>query len=187
LIKRFAIPATRVVAVIGASGSGKSSLVGAGLIPRLHNGAFPGSADWVIVRFTPAERGSDPFVNLTRKLAAQLPNASESPEALSDRLRTHPTELTALAGRALQAKPRNAGLLLFGDQFEELFSARVEDRHRQPFIELIDVIVSSPRIRLVLTLRADYYEHCTRDPRLAALLRDGVSRSRHRRLSHSPR
>ena len=68
LVKRFASPTTRIVAVIGASGSGKSSLVAAGLIPRLRDGAFPGSADWVSVRFTPAERGSDPLVNLTRKL-----------------------------------------------------------------------------------------------------------------------
>lgn len=173
LIKRFATPTTRIVAVTGASGSGKSSLVGAGLIPRLHNGAFPGSADWVSVRFTPAERGSDPFVNLTRKLAAQLPDASESPEALADRLRTHPTELRELVERALEGKHRNAELLLFADQFEELFSARVEERYRKPFIKLVDAIGSSPRIRLVLTLRADYYEHCTRDPRLAALLRDG--------------
>ena len=173
LVKRFAIPTTRIVAVIGASGCGKSSLVGAGLIPRLHNGAFPGSADWIGMRFTPAERGSDPFVNLTRKLAARLPNASESPEALADRLRTHPTELEQLAEQALQGKPMNAELLLFADQFEELFTARVEERHREPFIELIDAIGSSSRIRLALTLRADYYEHCTRDPRLAALLRDG--------------
>ena len=40
LVKRFATPTTRIVAVIGASGSGKSSLVGAGLTPRLHAGAF---------------------------------------------------------------------------------------------------------------------------------------------------
>jgi len=73
----------------------------------------------------------------------------------------------------LQGTLRNAELLLFADQFEEIFSARVEERHREPFIGLIDTIASSPRIRLVLTLRADYYEHCTRDPRLAALLRDG--------------
>ncbi|MDQ3566168.1 MAG: SUMF1/EgtB/PvdO family nonheme iron enzyme [Pseudomonadota bacterium] len=173
LVKRFAAATTRIVAVIGASGSGKSSLVGAGLIPRLRDGALSGSGNWVSVRFTPAERGRDPFVNLTRKLAAQLPSASESPEALSDRLRTRPAEINALAGQVLQGKSANAELLLFADQFEELFSARVEERHREPFIELIDAIASSPRIRVVLTLRADYYEHCTRDPRLAALLRDG--------------
>jgi hypothetical protein len=173
LIKRFAMPTTRMVAVIGASGSGKSSLVGAGLIPRLHAGAFPGSADWVTVRFTPAERGSDPFLNLIRRLAPTLASFSTPLETIADTLRTHPSEINALAGRVLQGKSANAELLLFADQFEEIFSARVEERHRGPFISLMDEIARSQRIRLVLTLRADYYEHCTRDPRLAGWLREG--------------
>jgi hypothetical protein len=173
LVKRFAIPTTRIVAVIGASGSGKSSLVGAGLIPRLHAGAFPGSADWIIVRFTPAERGSDPFLNLMRRLAPTLASPSAPLENIADTLRTHPIEINALAGQVLQGKSTNAELLLFADQFEEIFSARVEERHRGPFIGLMDEIAYSPRIRLVLSLRADYYEHCTRDPRLAAWLHEG--------------
>ncbi|MFH0344092.1 MAG: ATP-binding protein [Chromatiales bacterium] len=173
LIKRFADPTTRIVAVIGASGSGKSSLVGAGLIPRIQAGAFAGSADWIIVRFTPGERGSDPFLNLTRRLTAKLPGSSAPPEAIADTLRTNPTEINALAAQILQGTSRNAELLLFADQFEEIFSARVEERHREPFIGLMDAIAGSVRIRLLLTLRADYYEHCTRDPRLAAWLRDG--------------
>ena len=173
MVKRFAIPTTRIVAVIGASGSGKSSLVGAGLIPRLHAGAFPGSAGWVTVRFTPAERGSDPFLNLMRRLAPTLASPSTPLETIADTLRTHPIEINALAAQVLQGKSANAELLLFADQFEEIFSARVEERHRGPFISLMDEIARSPRIRLVLTLRADYYEHCTRDPRLAAWLREG--------------
>jgi len=173
LVKRFAMPATRTVAVIGASGSGKSSLVGAGLIPRLHAGAFPGSAGWVTVRFTPAERGSDPFLNLVRRLAPTLASLSTPLETIADTLRTHPSEINALAGRVLQGKSANAELLLFADQFEEIFGARVEERHRGPFIGLLDEIARSVRIRLVLTLRADYYEHCTRDPRLALWLREG--------------
>ena len=173
LVKRFAMPTTRIVAVIGASGSGKSSLVSAGLIPRLHGGAFPGSADWVTKRFTPAERGSDPFLNLMRRLAPTLASPSTLLETIADTLRTHPSEINALAGQVLQGKSANAELLLFADQFEEIFSARVEERHRGPFISLMDEIARSPRIRLVLTLRADYYEHCTRDPRLAAWLREG--------------
>ena len=54
-------PAMRFVAVVGASGSGKSSLVAAGLIPRLRAGALPGSSQWVDITFRPGERGDDPF------------------------------------------------------------------------------------------------------------------------------
>ena len=125
------------------------------------------------MRFTPAERGSDPFLNLMRRLAPTLASPSTLLETIADTLRTHPSEINALAGQVLQGKSANAELLLFADQFEEIFSARVEERHRGPFISLMDEIARSPRIRLVLTLRADYYEHCTRDPRLAAWLREG--------------
>jgi len=73
----------------------------------------------------------------------------------------------------LQGKPPHAKLLLFADQFEELFTTRVDARYRAPFIKLIAVIGQKPsRLRLLLTLRADYYEHCTRNEQLAALLRD---------------
>jgi hypothetical protein len=173
LVKRFADPATRLVAVAGASGSGKSSLVGAGLLPRLRNGAFPGSADWLSVRFTPAERGSDPFLNLTRRLAPLYDDASDSPETMADTLRAKPEAIKALVAKLLQGKPAKAALLLFIDQFEELFTARVDDSYREPFIALIDAAGRSDCLRLVLTLRSDYYEHCARDERLASWLRQG--------------
>ena len=61
------VVAERVVAVIGPSGSGKSSLVAAGLLPQL-------SDDWLWVRFTPAEAGNNPLRALARKLAPRLAN-----------------------------------------------------------------------------------------------------------------
>lgn len=75
--------------VVGASGSGKSSLVAAGLIPRLKDNAIEGAKDWLLpgvvaagagerkqwvgLRFTPGELGDDPFVALAAKLAPMLP------------------------------------------------------------------------------------------------------------------
>ena len=54
----------RLVAVVGPSGSGKSSLVRAGLVPALKDGALPGSQDW---RYTPPiVPGSDPLASLAR-------------------------------------------------------------------------------------------------------------------------
>jgi hypothetical protein len=51
----------RFTAVVGASGSGKSSLVWAGLLPALEKNAIPGSKDWIWIRFTPAEVGNNPL------------------------------------------------------------------------------------------------------------------------------
>jgi hypothetical protein len=62
LVQQLVKPEKRFIAVIGASGSGKSSLVWAGLIPRLQAGAFSGSQDWVWQRLTPGELGDKPFI-----------------------------------------------------------------------------------------------------------------------------
>jgi hypothetical protein len=64
LIARLCDPAQRFLAVVGASGTGKSSLVRAGLIPRLHNGAIEGSQDWRVVTCTPGAMGDNPFLAL---------------------------------------------------------------------------------------------------------------------------
>jgi hypothetical protein len=173
LVGRVGSPDARVVAVVGASGSGKSSLVGAGLLPRLTAGAFSGSADWVPVRFTPAEAGDDPFRALAERLVPRMGKAAETPRDLAMRLRSEPSAIEGVAEKVLAGQPVSAQLFLFADQFEELFTARVAEQHRAPFIALVDAIAASRCVRLVLTLRADYYEHCTRFERLAERLRAG--------------
>ena len=58
LIRRLS-EGQRFIAVVGASGSGKSSLVAAGLLPRLAANAIPGSRDWVALRLTPGGQSTD--------------------------------------------------------------------------------------------------------------------------------
>ncbi|MGH8651389.1 MAG: RNA polymerase sigma factor [Gammaproteobacteria bacterium] len=86
--------------------------------PGAHSGAFVGSADWLAVRFSPAERGSDPFFSFARALPLKQRTASESLEAIAKTLFEDPTELNRLADQLLQGKPPHAKLLLFADQFE---------------------------------------------------------------------
>ena len=170
LVARLLSPEVRVLAVIGPSGSGKSSLVAAGLLPRLAAGALPGSADWEAARFTPAEAGDDPF----RALGLRLAPLTGTPAAeIAERLRRDPEAIEEIAGLALEGRPSTAELLLFADQIEELFTPRVAEEHRAPFVALIDAIARSRRVRLVLTLRADYFEHCTRFKSLADRLNAG--------------
>jgi len=75
---------SRFVAVVGASGSGKSSLVGAGLIPRLRENALYGSGDWYIVRLTPGEK---PFLDLAEALIGIIPALAGDPIAFVTLLR----------------------------------------------------------------------------------------------------
>lgn len=171
LVKRVR-DGVRVLAVVGASGSGKSSLVAAGLLPRLAKDAVNGSADWVQVRFTPAEKGENPFRALALALFSHLTGDQPAVDTFAQEFIDDPASIEKIAGMILTGKPKSAQLMLFADQFEELFTARVAENYRAPFVRLIETVANSRRVRLVLTLRADYYEHATRFSALAALLSD---------------
>ena len=79
---------SRFIAVTGSSGSGKSSLVRAGLIAALQAGAVEGSASWPILSFTPHDR---PLTELAEQLVMHA--GGDSPQVLADRLRARPTLL----------------------------------------------------------------------------------------------
>ncbi len=79
------------VAVVGASGSGKSSLVKAGLLPRLKANVLPDSARWHVLTLTP---GSQPLRSLASQLATFVPPGTDRPQAadkLTGRLTDGPT------------------------------------------------------------------------------------------------
>ena len=162
----------RFVAVVGASGSGKSSLVAAGLIPRLRANAVPGSRDWHITRFTPGDLGDDPFVALLTAFRPTLDAHQRKVRAEAERLAAEPATLKELVTLALDGCPDWSELVLFADQFEELFTV-VADRHREPFCRLLAEATLQPKVRVVLTLRADFYHRCVEQPTLAELLRAG--------------
>lgn len=166
----------RVCIVMGASGSGKSSLVGAGLLPRLSAGAIDGSTGWLLpvfdecarvwrgLRFTPAEVGDDPF----EAFASQLEMLSGiSCTGLASQLAREPWSLAqALAARL----PGRTTFVVFVDQFEELFTSCV-DTLRVPFIRMLGS--PSANVKWVLTVRSDFYHRCVDIPELSKLLETG--------------
>jgi hypothetical protein len=159
----------RFVAVVGASGSGKSSLVAAGVLPRLHE--ISGGQHWQCIRLTPGGLGDDPFVTLAARLEPGLERHGLNGRAIADRLRAS-GDLASLAETFLESRPAAAELLLFIDQFEELFTL-VNPEYQRRFVAMLARAAQSPRLRTVLTLRADFYHRCVEDPRLAELLRSG--------------
>jgi len=186
LAQKFRDPACRLVAVVGASGSGKSSLIGAGLIPKLKSNAIDGAKDWLLpdaqpgppgqrkqwtgLRFTPGETGGNPFLALAIKLAALLPDDAPGPGELAEALEAQPSALTGTIEQALRQRPAWAEALVFIDQFEELFTLVKDKLIRQRFVDLLQ---QPGRLRWVLTLRADFYHHCVEIPALAERLRTG--------------
>jgi hypothetical protein len=139
------------LAVVGPSGSGKSSAVKAGLIPALRRGGLPGSEDWFIVEMMP---GLHPWEELE---AALLRIAVNPPERLLGQLREDERGLLRAVARVLPADP-SVELVLVIDQFEELFTLTADEEARRCFLDslLTAVVDSRTRLCLVLTLRADF-------------------------------
>jgi len=167
---------SRFVAVAGASGSGKSSLVAAGLLPRLRANAIVGSKDWHFVRLTP---GTQPLEQLYDALLKAVPKLKPNPlEArrirqnfLAD-MREAPEAFADICAAGLEGEPEWAEVLLFVDQFEELFTLTSKE-DAQAFVVLLDVAARSNRVRVVVTLRADFYHRAVEYPQLAERLRAG--------------
>jgi WD40 repeat protein/class 3 adenylate cyclase/tRNA A37 threonylcarbamoyladenosine biosynthesis protein TsaE len=162
LVAHLAI--SRFIAVTGSSGSGKSSLVRAGLIAALQAGAVDGSPSWPIMLFTPHGR---PLAELADQLVAHA--GGDSPSVLADRIKTRPTLLADIATRSMEDRPDGSRLIIVIDQFEEVFTHCRNDEERTAFF---DALVHAARIpdgpaTIVVVLRGDYYGHCAEHPELA--------------------
>ncbi len=162
LIRRLA--ARRFLAVFGASGSGKSSLLRAGVLAAVNRGDL----DCIPILLTPGEQ---PVTALASRFADL---AGTSAEFLHDEVLTDPMALHNALVRALSGRPAGTELLLVVDQFEELFSACRDPLQRDCFVRalLAAVDADDARARVLVSVRADFYAHCARWPALVAALRD---------------
>ncbi|MCG6943503.1 MAG: SUMF1/EgtB/PvdO family nonheme iron enzyme [Thiohalocapsa sp.] len=160
---------SRFIAIVGMSGAGKSSMVAAGLLPKLRAGLI-GAAPWLDLRCTPAERANNPLLGIAAAFKARLPADGDTEGALAAELRAHPERLAAAVQILLADAPEGAELLLFIDQFEELFT-QVKPALVAPFVGLLAVAAGIPRLRTLVTLRADFYATACQQPGLARLLR----------------
>ncbi|GAA2805389.1 hypothetical protein GCM10010452_37670 [Crossiella cryophila] len=150
----------RFVAVVGPSGSGKSSLLRAGLLHRVRARGLP------TVLLTPGPR---PVEECAVRLAALTGRSA------GDLVRefAEPGALHLTVSRALAHRPPETDLVLVADQFEELFTLCADEAERGRFLALLSTAAGAPdsRVRIVLGVRADFYEHCTRYPDLVPVLR----------------
>ena len=169
LLQQFADPGVRFVAVVGVSGSGKSSLVRAGLLPRLRSGVI-GNAPWTDLIIKPGERGDNPYLALAFALKSELKLSGQTEQEIAramqadaDVAKKHLAELLAQHKTATE-------LLLVIDQFEELFTLSDSDE-RKNFLTLLEELVALPHLRVIVTLRADFYARAIAEPVLAKLLR----------------
>jgi hypothetical protein len=152
----------RTLAVAGPSGSGKSSLVRAGLIPALAGGALTGSAEWPIALMTP---GSDPVGELSYQLLRLASRCDGfTPPSLEGR-----PERAAVRVVADAITDRFGGMVVCIDQFEELFTECPTPEERAAFVDMLAGLVdpTASRCRVVLAMRADFYAQAATSPWLA--------------------
>ncbi|WP_379498493.1 hypothetical protein [Nonomuraea thailandensis] len=161
-----------VVAVFGASGSGKSSLIRAGLLPasRSHP-AFSGH-EWSWILLTPTR---SPIQELACAVADWSGREPRNEPSRGEPSRgEHGRGEHGWLDRTLRlADPGgDKRVLLVVDQFEELFTLCPDPAERTAFIdELLDAALGAERVAtVVLGIRADFYGHCATHPALAEVL-----------------
>lgn len=181
---------TRFLPVVGTSGSGKSSLVKAGLLPRLYGGFMAGAGShWRIADFHP---GLEPIANLVKRLA--------EPDALGESGRDPKVQALLLdatirggSGGLIEAVLESGvgedeNLLVVVDQFEEIFrfakSAGNDDRGKKQevanaaaaFVKLLLEAASDKdtSIYVVLTMRSDFIGECARFRGLPERINEGL-------------
>ena len=186
---------TPFLLIVGASGSGKSSLARAGLIPRLTTPGVVASVDlWRVARMKPGEGQAGPLMALATALLAPdaLPELAQgdypTAASLADNLATRRHRLRAAdhAARSgawpkppsesvMRIRHRSPRLCCWSISSRSCSSREVSDAERAAFAESLRQLIATGRVWVVATLRADLYELLLEQPALKALKETGAS------------
>jgi WD40 repeat protein/DNA-binding SARP family transcriptional activator len=163
--------------LVGASGSGKSSILRAGLLPALQTGAplgegvLPpqGSKDWRYFVLTPT---AYPLESMARALTAESDSVAQT-AALMDEMARDSRSLR-LAVQEMLKETGSPRALILVDQFEEIFTLCKSETERTAFIEnlLNFADLDEDVATVVIALRADFYPHCSAYPGLRVALEE---------------
>jgi WD40 repeat protein/DNA-binding SARP family transcriptional activator len=156
-----------LLGVVGPSGSGKSSVVRAGLLPALADGVLPGAAGWTLAVVRPGEHPLGELARAARHAGSQRPGSAGAGGDDGDAADRPIRALADVDGG--EGRPR---LVLVVDQFEEVFTSCRDQPERTAFLEALTAAAGAADgyASIVVVVRADYYGHCAADRRLAELL-----------------
>ena len=151
-----------LVTVLGPSGSGKSSVVFAGLVPKLRS-----DGSWLIASFRPGNRPfdelADALIPLLEPTKTEVEQLVES-QKLADALRNNEVDLAKVVKQILRRHQKARRLLLIADQFEEFYTLNLATPMRRRLLDLLLKSVTPGSLEggipltLILTLRADFLE-----------------------------
>lgn len=198
--ERFKVAATPFLLIVGASGAGKSSLVRAGLIPRICAPGYIAGVDiWRVAIMRPAV-GPTPIHSLAEALFAQslelaglarsLPELGAGDYSRSEALaqllaRGDESSVRPIIGALNRVaaeeqvrggfdRPLRAELLLVVDQLDELFADDQSELNRHSFAQLLAALIGTCHVRIIATLRGALYERFLDDPTLRELKQSGA-------------
>lgn len=162
---KSAVQQHNLVAVVGASGSGKSSVVRAGLVPQLRKTR---DQVWEVATMVPTDRPVHALAAIFMPLLE--PDMTETDRLielnkLAEALLSQAIKLREVVDRVLAKQPGTDRLLLIADQWEELFTLCKDDRARRCFIDNILEATAATKLSVVLTLRGDFFGRAITDYR----------------------
>jgi len=182
-LEQLAASGNSFLLIYGMSGSGKSSLLRAGLLPAITRpGAVAGISLWRRCLFRPSEEAY-PMASLVTGLLREgaLPELAQERTAteLLQLLRSAPGRVLGFIRAALASAAASIGpnaqvrLVVAVDQMEELFTAVAEPESREGLVRVLELFAGSGFIWVIGTIRADFYHRCSEIPGFSAL-KDGL-------------
>lgn len=148
------------VILVGNSGSGKSSVVKAGLTPELEKD------DWLVL--DPVVPWNDPVSSLKYEIVYKLFEEREKIKEVHRLIETN--GLTSITPHISGEQP----ILIIVDQFEEIFTLCSQKSEQRRFIDLLAQVANTSvsRLKVIVTLRADFLQDCLKHPPLARLIQE---------------
>lgn len=158
ILDRLREPGGRFLLISGASGSGKSSLVDAGVLPRIEHDGIAGERKYRCVRMVPG-KADHPFDALLRPLHSYAERAGMDAYQLAEELVREPGNLSQRIQEIVAKGLDSDGLVLFLDQMEELFTIR-DPAQSQAFLSALFQAVQDASLHVIATIRSDFLPYC---------------------------
>ena len=175
ILDRLQTPQGHFLIVSGNSGTGKSSLIDAGVLPRLEATGLADQKDCLCKRMTPSQ-GSHPFDALVRAFDDQVQQAGLNPFVLGEELQKEPESFSERIRQIVAGIVPETDMVLFLDQMEELFTGiqgREWAARNNAFLSALYQATEEGHLRVIATLRSDFLHFCHDHPEMREVLKSG--------------
>ncbi len=169
ILDRMRLPEGRFIIVSGDSGAGKSSVIDAGVLPRIEQSGLTDSTQALCLRLLPSQ-GHDPFSALMGVLNPFATQAGLKPDVVANELIQSPDRLSRYVRKILSEGTDRHALVLFLDQMEELFTTHSPAESRK-FLQALYQAAEDGHLWVLATIRSDHLHHCHAHPEMLRVLR----------------